>query len=283
MATGGGYIINDGGAPIASRGLCWSINSGPTITLSTITNDGSGTGVYTSNLTGLIPNTTYYVRAYATNNVGTVYGNEISFTSSTFTNLPNVTICSQIWMTQNLSASTYRNGDSIPNITNPTIWAGLTTGAWCWYNNDSATFAATFGKLYNWYAVSDSRGIAPVGWHVPNDSEWNRMVKCTDPFSDTTCSNCSKSSTAGGALKETGLGHWMSPNYGATNSTGFSAIPSGFFLSFFTNIGMDSYMWSSSEVNSTLSKTFNINSVSSDLYSSSQIKQYGFSVRCLRD
>ena len=83
----------------------------------------------------------------------------------------NVAICSQVWMNKNLDVSTYRNGDPIPNVTDPAIWAGLTTGAYCYYNNDSATYAVVYGKLYNWYAVNDPRGLAPIGWHVPSDVE----------------------------------------------------------------------------------------------------------------
>ena len=82
-----------------------------------------------------------------------------------------VSICSQTWMFKNLNVDRYRNGDPIPNVTDPAIWAGLTTGAYCYYNNDSATYAVVYGKLYNWYAVNDPRGLAPEGWHVPSDVE----------------------------------------------------------------------------------------------------------------
>lgn len=85
-------------------------------------------------------------------------------------------ICNQIWMVNNLDVSTYRNGDPIPQSTDG--WIGITTGAWCWYKNDSATYAATYGKLYNWYAVNDPRGLAPAGWHIPTDLEWTTMTDC---------------------------------------------------------------------------------------------------------
>ncbi len=83
---------------------------------------------------------------------------------------PGVIICSQIWMAKNLDVSTYRNGDTIPEITDYTDWINTTTGAWCWYNND--TVNAAFGKLYNWYAVNDPRGLAPQGWHIANEQDW---------------------------------------------------------------------------------------------------------------
>lgn len=87
------------------------------------------------------------------------------------------TYCTQEWMRNNLTVDTYRNGDKIPNVTDPKEWNTLTTGAWCWYNNDSA---ANFkkGKLYNWYAIKDARGLAPQGWHVPADSEWTTLLTC---------------------------------------------------------------------------------------------------------
>src|SRR5205085_6409714 len=116
-----------------------------------------------------------------------------------------------------LSVSTYLNGDTIPSITDPTIWASLTTGAYCYYNNDSTTYAATYGKLYNWYAVNDPRGLAPLGWHIPSDAEWTTLENCLGG-----------SSVAGGAMKETGITYWLSPNTSATNSSGFTGLPGGY-------------------------------------------------------
>ena len=88
------------------------------------------------------------------------------------TTLPNIKICNQVWMPTNLATSNYRNGDPIPQVTDPIIWSNINIGAWCWYNNDSATYAKAFGKLYNWYAVNDPRGLAPNGWHIPSDQEY---------------------------------------------------------------------------------------------------------------
>ena len=139
-------------------------------------------------------------------------------------------------MVKNLDVNTYRNGDPIPHATNDAVWASLTTGAWCWYNNDSATYAATYGKLYNWYAVMDPRGLAPAGWHIPSNAEWVELTNCLGG-----------SAIAGGALKESGLGHWLSPNTGATNSSGFTGLPAGFRYSTdgkFGGIGMETYWWS---------------------------------------
>ena len=147
-----------------------------------------------------------------------------------------VQICNQTWMIKNLDVSTYRNGDPIPQVTDNVQWVSLTTGAWCWYNNDSATYAATYGKLYNWYAVMDPRGLAPAGWHVPTAAEWDELTNCLGG-----------SGIAGGALKEAGLSHWISPNAGATNSSGFTGLPAGFRYSTdgkFWGVGWETYWWS---------------------------------------
>lgn len=89
------------------------------------------------------------------------------------------TYCTKVWMDKNLNVDTYRNGDKIPQVTDPNEWANLTTGAWCWYNNDSAR-DNKYGKLYNWYAITDPRGIAPQGWHIPSDAEWATSMTCND-------------------------------------------------------------------------------------------------------
>lgn len=147
-----------------------------------------------------------------------------------------VTICNQTWMLKNLDVSTYRNGDPIPQVTNDAQWASLTTGAWCWYNNDSATYAALYGKLYNWYAVNDPRGLAPSGWHIPTREEWTELADCLGG-----------SGVAGGAMKEAGYAHWFYPNTGATNSSGFTGLPAGFRYSTdgkFGGLGTETYWWS---------------------------------------
>ncbi|MBU3713940.1 MAG: T9SS type A sorting domain-containing protein, partial [Ferruginibacter sp.] len=167
---------------------------------------------------------------------------------------PTVKIGNQTWTQKNLNVTKYRNGDIIPQVTDPTQWANLKTGAWCYYNNDPST-EATYGKLYNWYAVNDPRGIAPQGWHVPTDAEWNKLVKNIDPSADTACANCPQSSTAGGALKEAGVLRWVSPNTGATNSTGFTGLPGSFRASPNGSdpLGYTGVWWTSTSFNSTSS------------------------------
>ncbi len=192
------------------------------------------------------------------------------------TNDPIVSICCQHWMARNLDVTTYRNGDLIPEVTDYGTWAALTTGAYCYYDNDSTNYATTFGKLYNWYAVNDPRGLAPEGWHIPTDFEWTTLNICLDPIYV----------YGGGYLKEIGTEHWASPNTGATNVTGFTALPAGYraYDGGFSQIGSYGYWWSSIE-NITANplgwylsyNDYFLGSISSNT------KSMGFSVRCLRD
>ena len=195
-----------------------------------------------------------------------------------------VTICSQIWLTKNLSTSKYKNGDSIPHVTDSAAWLSLTTGAWCWYKNDSATYAATYGKLYNWYAANDPRGLAPTGYHIPTDLEWNVLVKCIDAAADTSLSI--QSTTAGGALKEAGTLNWVTPNTGATNSSGFTALPGGLRSSTnsaFLNLGSYAYFWTASESDLTSAKYHRLYSQDANAYRNTRPKTAGLSVRCIKD
>ncbi len=133
--------------------------------------------------------------------------------------LTTVNICGVNWMNKNFDCTTYSNGDEIPQVTDAAQWAALTTGAWCYYNNDPAT-GAVYGKLYNYYAITDPRGIAPAGWHVPNLQDLEALQICTG--------STILSDDASGKLKEAGTIHWLSPNASATNSSGFTALPGGY-------------------------------------------------------
>lgn len=194
-------------------------------------------------------------------------------TVATPTHYPAVTICNQQWMDRNLDVTTYRNGDTIPYVTDPTAWAALTTGAWCYYNNDPST-NATYGKIYNWYAVSDSRGLAPAGWHVPSSAEWSTLQNCLGG-----------SSVAGGKMKVTGTTTWLAPNTAATNTSGFAALPGGFRAdeSAFASVGIRSYWWSSSATSNTNAAFYTLYQENGILDIGILHKRYGFYVRCLRD
>lgn len=153
-------------------------------------------------------------------------------------NYGTVNIGSQVWMTENLKVTHYRNGEPIPKITNSAAWASLTDGAYCNYNNTINTDTiSSYGRLYNWYTVADSRNIAPTGWHVPSDAEWATLA-----------SFLGGESFAGGKMKETGTTHWTDPNTGATNESGFSALPAGYrdgYTGMFNYIADHGFYWSS--------------------------------------
>ena len=187
---------------------------------------------------------------------------------------PRVTIGTQVWTTQNLNVSTYLNGDPIPKVENSSTWASLTTGAYCYYNNDSATYAAIYGKLYNWYAVHDSRGLAPVGYHIPTDAEWTTLT-----------TTLGGESVAGGKMKESGTSHWFSPNTGADNSSGFIALPAGYRTDNggFTNIGNNIAFNSFTEVDPTGSYIRLLSSSNASVSRNTYIKTGGFSVRLVHD
>jgi uncharacterized protein (TIGR02145 family) len=288
-ASSGGNIVNDGGSLITHRGVVWNINPNPT-TANSIVNSGLGLGNYTSSLVGLIPNTTYFVRAYAINSAGTAYGNEISFTTSqapivTSTPGPGVNFGGyfypsiilgngQEWMAENLRTTFYANGDPIPNVTDANQWQNLTTGAWAHYNNDSQ-YENPYGKLYNWYAVDDSRNVCPTGWHVPSDAEWTVL---SDYLGG--------EAVAGGKMKSTGTAYWFTPNTDATNESGFSGLPGGprYDDGTFNDIGYGGYWWSSSEyVAAGYAWGRGLYYSSGDVGRTDYSKPSGFSVRCIKD
>ncbi len=156
-----------------------------------------------------------------------------------------ITIGEREWTKENLKVTHYNNGDVIPHITDQTTWNELNTGAMCYFDNDSLLNAATYGALYNFFAVTDERNICPQGWHVPSDNEWHQMVKAIDANAQQQLGV--ESMTAGGDLKEPDTIHWQSPNTGATNSSGFTALPGGKRNSQgYMNRGVLGSFWSSS-------------------------------------
>lgn len=194
----------------------------------------------------------------------------------------SVKICDQTWMAANLDVSTYRDGTVIPEITDPAAWADANYGAWTYYANTTAN-GTVYGKLYNWFAVNgDSNGdgikdkeLAPLGWHIPTDAEWNTLVTCLGG-----------ADAAGGALKASGTAIWASPNTGATNSSGFTALPGGsrsFDGSFsFDNIKKYGFWWSATG-NGNNAGVRIMEYTSGKLYVDLNDKNFGFSVRCVKD
>ena len=184
-----------------------------------------------------------------------------------------IQIENQFWLTENLNVSKYRNGDDIPQVQDNAEWSKLTTGAWCCYENKEEN-GTTYGKLYNWYAVTDPRGLAPEGYHIPSDEEWGTLV-----------ANLGGDYGAGGKMKEKGTTHWNSPNEKATNQSGFTALPGGIRWEEenFDYIGKTGAFWSVSEYNLELGKERQIKSTNRNVILSYSKKVQGSSVRCIKN
>jgi len=218
----GGNISSDGGDVIVARGVCWGENPEPLIS-DNKTDDGQSPGQFTSEVTNLRSNTKYYIRAYATNNVGTTYGDIQSFTlwlnvqdepindidGNTYN---TIRIGDQIWMQENLRVTKFQNGISLKQLSNQSDWSEKET--YGYYTNVEYV---SFGYVYNGYAIDGNENICPSGWHVPTESEWNTLINYLGG-----------SSVAGGKMKESSDYYWTLPNLGADNVSGFTALPNGY-------------------------------------------------------
>jgi uncharacterized protein (TIGR02145 family) len=182
-----------------------------------------------------------------------------------------VTIGTQVWMVENLKTTRYNDGSSIPLVTENSAWLNLTTPGYCWYNNDQATYKAVYGALYNGYAVNTEK-LCPSGWHVPTYAEWTTLIEYVGGQEN-----------GGGKLKEVGTTHWDSPNGGATNETGFTALPGGLRSEVFTSLGFSGTWWTSTTSSSGQQFVY-INSIYPKVYSGSGIIPLsGYSIRCIKD
>jgi uncharacterized protein (TIGR02145 family) len=274
-ASSGGNITYNGGSNITARGVVWNTTGIPTIT-DNKTTDGFGTGLFFSNMTDLSPNTTYYVRAYATNSIGTEYGNQQTFntTQQAVTDIDGNTynsfqIGTQVWMSENLKTSRYRNGGSIPYVVGNSDWQALTTGAWSYYENDDAN-NSIYGKLYNWFATQGDT-ICPTGWHVPTGAEWHILADYLGGYN-----------VAGGKMKSVGTAYWQSPNTGATNESGLSIFPGGLRFGSqggYYYKGTYAFIWTASGGSQNVRFDFN----GSKMNDNSFDRNFGASIRCLKD
>jgi uncharacterized protein (TIGR02145 family) len=303
-ALSGGTIPDEGGAEatVTARGVCWSVNPNPTIS-DNHTSNGTGSGDFYSHLEGLSLNTKYYVRAYAINTLGNVfYGNEFSFTTNKIEPIvfnpgliyntvsdidgnayKTIQIGTQTWMAENLKTTKYNDNIPIPNVTDNSTWANLSTDGFCWYFNDE-TFKPVYGALYNWYTINNDK-LCPTGWHIPSDTEWHTLVLTFDATAQSILGT--ESNTAGGKLKETGILHWKSPNTGATNESGFTAIPGGLRNSdgefYLPSIEGYAYYWSTTELNSNSAYIRDLFYTGSNISRGSWSKVVGSSIRCIKD
>jgi uncharacterized protein (TIGR02145 family) len=190
-----------------------------------------------------------------------------------------VQIGGQVWMGENLRTTRYNNGDPIPLVTENADWKILATPAYCWYQNNETGYGATYGALYNWYAVdSESNGhrsICPVGWHIPTEAEWSALTNYLGGLD-----------VAGGKLKESGTTHWLPPNTGATNASGFSGLPGGYrgYVSgACDNLGMFGHWWSSTSADAELAWGEGLFFLDNPANHSTSVKKNGFSIRCIKD
>jgi uncharacterized protein (TIGR02145 family) len=210
-----------------------------------------------------------------------IVGNIIDTNTVTVTDIDGniyhtVSIGTQVWMVENLKTTKYKDGTAIPLVTANSAWAALTTPGYCWSNNDSATYKSIYGAIYNWYAVNTGK-LAPTGWHVPTDSEWSVLT-----------AYLGGDSVAGGKLKEVGTTHWATPNNGATNASGFSALPGGWRggtsgSGAFYGVGIEGYWWSSTTYNTSNSWMRAMFNNSANVSRTNNINFDGFSVRCIKN
>jgi uncharacterized protein (TIGR02145 family) len=274
-----GLVTDAGGQTIIERGVVWNTTGTPTTLDNKIVN-GISLGIYSTQISGLILGSTYFVRTYATNASGTAYSNTRTITTA----LPPVVdidgnyydtvhIGNQIWFKQNLKTTRYRNGGNIPYVLGNTDWQALTTGAWIYYDHDAAN-NAIYGKLYNWYTTLGDT-LCPKGWGVPTNDEWSIL---TDYLGG--------ESVAGGKMKSVGTAYWNDPNTGVTNESGFSVLPGGSRNSVgsFLGISYIAFFWSATEGG-------NGDAWGRHLYSNggfvdrftNGFKSVGASIRCLKD
>lgn len=313
-ACSGGTVLDDGGADVIARGVCWSTIQNPTASNSHTTN-GTGTGSFTSNLTGLSAGTTYYVRAYATNSVGTAYGSEMTFTTNSAydggqpcSDTPTVTdidgntyntvqIGIQCWMKENLRTTHYSDGTSIP-LSNTISYD--VAYRYCPYNS---SYASTYGHLYNWPAVmhnasssnsnpSGVQGVCPAGWHVPSDAEWTQLTDYVSSKNEYLCvayGSYIYSFEIAKALAS--VSGWVAGtadcavgnNPSSNNATGFSAVPVGDIMTSYEGAGCLTSFWSTTQSSSLASYYRGLNFDRSGVVRGANNTYCGKSVRCLKD
>jgi uncharacterized protein (TIGR02145 family) len=296
-ASSGGNITNDGGSAVTSRGVCWNTTGNPS-TAGQHTSDGTGSGAYTSELTGLGNNTTYHIRAFATNGAGTAYGNELTFTTLVPDGQPcpgtpivwygeknyfTVQIGTQCWFRDNLNIGT-RIDSSLSQTNNGVV------EKYCY--SDLEANCNVYGGLYQWAELvqylngasntttwdpvpaGNIQGLCPTGWHIPSDVEWATL---TDYLGGT--------GAGGGKMKETGTAHWLSPNTGATNESGFTALPAGFYDSdgVYLDIFNLTHFWSSTQYNAANSWIRSLGYDQGTIDSNGLYKAQAISVRCMKN
>jgi uncharacterized protein (TIGR02145 family) len=303
-AVCGGNITDNGGSEVTARGVCWNTSENPTL-LNSHTEDGTGTGSFTSYITGLAAGTGYYVRAYATNIAGTSYGKHMSFKtisggSSQVSDYDGNTystvhIGEQIWMAENLKTTHYSDGTPLVNGTGVTEISGdYTTKYWFVYG-DNPVNKDTYGLLYTWAAVmneapgsesnpSGVQGVCPTGWHVPSDAEWKQMEIYLGMDPGQADNDGWRGTGEGGKLKEAGYTNWNSPNTSATNSSGFTALGGGHRTNAnsYTNMKTGANFWSATNTVDQAWTRLLLND-NAAVYRWQYVNNFGLSVRCVKN
>ena len=284
-AVSGGNITDAGGGTILARGVCWGTTPNPTIA-GNKTSNGTGIGTFTGNLTGLSDGTVYYYRAYATNSSGTTYGPEYNFITpltDVDANVYNtVKIGNQVWMAENLKVTKYNDATTITNVAESSEWIARTTEAFCWTQNDEATYKSLYGGLYNWYAVETGK-LCPTGWHVPSDSEFAILEISLGMTSEQANASEWRGTDQGRQLKNTS--GWAEGANG-TNTSGFSALPSGYRAyasGIFEGIGVITYWWTSTAPNDDIAVYRRLDGDNNMVYKNGTYKRAGKSIRCIKN
>jgi uncharacterized protein (TIGR02145 family) len=274
-AVSGGNISSDGGSAILARGIVWNKSGSPVVGTDSIRKDASmTTGSYTLNPGNLNSGIIYYVRAYATNAIGTSYGNQLTFTTQPVLDTignqyTTITINGKEWFKENLKTTKYATGDSIENVPTAGDWGLRTSGAWVYYNNDINN-NNSLGKLYNWYAVTDVKGLCPTGWHVATDADWTSLT-----------ANYGLDAAAGNELKATTV--WTLPNSN-TNLSGFGALPGGGRGGLdFGDLNNKGFWWTSTLFDASNSYARRLEYNTDTVIRYTESNKYGFSVRCVKN
>lgn len=299
------YIEDDGGSPVIAKGICWGTSANPTIE-DHVTDEGRGTGSFISTISNVEPNTSYYLRAYATNKVGIGYGEALNVITRTEPVIDydgneylTVAIGDQIWMAENLKVTNYGDGTVIPLVEMISQWEGLSSSdkAYSWYDNN-ISYKESFGALYTWAATMNGmigdenasgivQGVCPEGWHIPSDEEWNQLelylgmspaesdVKGARGYNIGSMLAGDPESWIDGILKNNSL----------FGFSGFSALPGGGrrYNGTFDRMGENANFWTSTEYDNTLAWGRHIYSKYSTVHRYSNVKSDGFSVRCVKD
>jgi len=243
-------------------------------------------------VSGLVPETSYDYRVQAFTEVNqsaysgivsaTTFNTAIDYDGNIYLTRQ---IGNQVWMIENLNVTHYRNGAAISNLADDGDWTSTSSGAFCYYNNDNSN-SNTYGALYNWFSVSDSRNISPEGWHVPTDAEWKELETYIGLSWSEANSTGDRGSNEGGKLKESGAIHWNAPNTGATNETRFAALPGGSrgaTIGYHIGLGHSGSFWSATESGSSFAWQRNMNHEKSTIGRNDTHKGFGFSIRCIKD